>query len=155
MSTLLEEIKQKKPFMSLEDQAMVSIIRTAEVLMRKETEFLKDYGITPTQFNVLRILRGAGGNGLMGREISERMVAFDPDVTKLLDRMESRGLVSRERDSGDRRVVKANITNGGLDLLNQVDGPITKYSKKLLGHLGTERIRLLCDLLDEARKKAT
>jgi MarR family transcriptional regulator, organic hydroperoxide resistance regulator len=154
MGTLADEIKQAKPFECKEDEVYVSIVRTAAALTRKETELLKAYDLTPPQFNLLRILRGAGRDGLICREIGERMVTYDPDVTKLLDRLEARSLVTRERQQQDRRVVVVRVTKEGLKLLKAIDGPMTEQSKKLLGHLGPKRLDALLELLGAAREKA-
>lgn len=153
MGKLLAELKQNKPFESLEDEAFINVIRTAEALMRKHTEFLKAYELTPSQFNVLRILRGAGTDGLICREIGERMVAFDPDVTKLLDRLEARELIVREREQKDRRVITVRISDEGLNVLKNMDRPIVEYTKNLLGHMDAEKLRALSELAEEAREK--
>ena len=118
---LKKELKQSKPFPTLEAEVYLNIQRTAEALLWKATELLKPYDLTPTQYNVLRILRGAGTNGLICREIGERMVSRDPDVTKLLDRLETRDLITRERDHKDRRVIIARVTEAGLKLLEELD----------------------------------
>ena len=108
---------------------------------REETELLKSYGLTPAQFNVLRILRGAGAEGLVCRDIGERMLAYDPDVTQLLDPLEARGLVKRERQVEDRRAILARITPKGISTLETVDRPMLDLVARLLGHLGGERCR--------------
>lgn len=154
MGNLTAELKQNKPFESLEDEVFVNIIRTAEVLMRNQTEFLKGFELTPSQYNVLRILRGAEPDGLICREISERMVAFDPDVTKLLDRLEARGFVTRERQQKDRRVITVRISDEGLALLKKIDQPILDSVKELLGHLDEKKLKSLNQLIEEAREKA-
>ncbi len=153
MSKLLEEIGQKKPFATLEDEVFVNVLKTAEDFLRKETELLKPYELTPSQYNVLRILRGAGPDGLICREIGERMIARDPDVTKLLDRLEARGFVSRERQEKDRRVIVARVTPEGLRLVTEIDGPVLKLTEELLGHLGERKLGTLIRLLEEAREK--
>lgn len=111
--TLMDEIKQSKPFARPADEALLSILRTAAVLEHAENEVLKAHGLTHTQYNVLRILRGAGKRGLCGRDIAERMVSNVPDVSRLLDRMEETGLIARTRDPDDRRHVTARITPAG------------------------------------------
>src|ERR1051325_9127394 len=110
MGKLIDEIKQTRPFGSLEDEVFVNLLRTAGAFLWREAEMLKPYELTLPQYNVLRILRGAGPGGLICREIGERMITRDPDVTKLLDRLETRGLVSRERQEKDRRVIVARVT---------------------------------------------
>jgi DNA-binding MarR family transcriptional regulator len=154
MTKLQDEIKQTKPFESLEDEAFVSVLRTAGAFQWREAELLKPYEITLPQYNVLRILRGAGAEGLICREIGERMIARDPDVTKLLDRLEARGLVSRERQEKDRRVIIARVTPEGLRLVAEIDGPVLKLTEELLGHLGEGKLGTLIRLLEEAREKA-
>ena len=94
---LQAEIKQTKPFRSLEDEAYLNVLRTADALLRKEVELLKDYGLSPTQYNALRILRGAGDAGVTCSELSDRMLTKDPDVTRLIDRLETRRLLTRAR----------------------------------------------------------
>ncbi len=151
---LQSELKQSKPFATREEEVYLNIQRTAEALLWKATDFLKTYDLTPTQYNVLRILRGAGHEGLICREIGERMVARDPDVTKMLDRLEARNLISRERDHKDRRVIITRVTDEGLKLLKELDRPVVENTRELLGHLGTRRLETLNELLEEARQKA-
>lgn len=155
MGRLREEIKQTKPFASLEDEAFINVLRTAEAFLWKEAELLRPYELTPSQYNVLRILRGAGQDGLICREISERMVARDPDITKLLDRLEGRGLVTRERQQKDRRVIVVRATGEALNILAEVDGPVLELTGGLLGHLGERRLKTLNALLEAAREKAS
>lgn len=154
MAKLLDEIKQTKPFGSLEDEAFLNVLRTAEAFVWREAEFLKPYEITLAQYNVLRILRGAEPEGLICREISERMIARDPDVTKLLDRLEARSLVRRERQEKDRRVIIVRITAEGLKLVKEIDEPALKMTENLLAHLGERKLKTLIELLEEAREKA-
>ena len=155
MGKLQAEIKQRKPFASLEDEVFVSVLKTAEVFLWREAELLKAYELTPAQYNVLRILRGAEPEGLICREIGERMVTRDPDVTKLLDRLEARGLVTRERQQKDRRVIVTRITDEGLKILAEIDRPILDMTEGLLGHLGERRLKTLNALLEAAREKAS
>ncbi|HLT47006.1 MAG TPA: MarR family transcriptional regulator [Rubricoccaceae bacterium] len=150
--TLQHEIRQTKPFASLEAEAFLSIARTAAVLDARLTESLKPHGLTPTQYNVLRILRGAGDAGLCRYEVGDRLVTPGPDVTRLLDRLEAAGLVERTRDPEDRRHVKARITPKGLRLLDQLDAVLLEDHRRRLGHLGEERLRALIDLLASARE---
>ena len=154
MGKLQAEIKQTKPFGSLEDEAFVNVLKTAEAFLWKEAELLKPYELTPSQYNVLRILRGAGADGLICREIGERMVTRDPDVTKLLDRLEARGLVTRERQQRDRRVIISCITGEALEILAEIDRPLLSMTGGLLGHLGERRLKTLNALLEAAREKA-
>ncbi|MBA3439971.1 MAG: MarR family transcriptional regulator [Pyrinomonadaceae bacterium] len=151
---LQTELKQSKPFATREEEVYLNIQRTAEALLWKATELLKPYDLTPTQYNVLRILRGAEREGLICREIGERMVSRDPDVTKMLDRLEKRGLTVRERDHKDRRVIITRVTDEGLKLLKELDPYVAGNTRELLGHLGTRRLETLNELLEEAREKA-
>jgi DNA-binding MarR family transcriptional regulator len=151
---LRDEIKQVKPFTSLEQEALLSIERTAAVLMHRFAESLKAHDITPTQYNVLRILRGAGEMGLCRNEIRDRLVAQVPDVTRLLDRLEQAGLVARERDAADRRLVTTRITRDGLKLLKRLDAPVTRSHQRDLGHMKRADLRTLIDLLADARSRA-
>src|SRR5581483_7743845 len=121
---LKTEIKQTKPFESLETEALLNVARTADFLMRPGAELLKEHDLSPTQYNALRILRGAGKAGLACSEVGERMINKDPDITRLLDRLEERGLVTRARDAHDRRVVTAKITAKALQMLAALDEPV-------------------------------
>ncbi len=149
--TMREELKQSKPFASLEQEAMLSIARTAAVIDHALAEALRPFGVTQSQFNVLRILRGAGDDGLCRYEIRDRLIAQVPDVTRLLDRLEQLEFVARQRDTGDRRVVTSVITRKGLALLARIDEPLAGFHRGQLGHLGRAKLRLLIDLLAEAR----
>lgn len=148
---LQSEIQQTKPFESLEEEALLNIARTADQTAQVVSNLLKPFGLSGTQYNVLRILRGAGESGHACSEIGRRMVAHDPDVTRLLDRLEARGFVVRQRDLKDRRVIIARITPAGLGLLDQLDEPIREGSQRTIGHLGEEKLRMLIDLLELIR----
>jgi DNA-binding MarR family transcriptional regulator len=149
---LQDEIRQTKPFSSLEEEAYLSLERTVAVLRHTLAESLKAFGITGTQLNVLRILRGARPNGLCRNEIGDRLVAQVPDVTRLLDRMEEAGLVVRERSAEDRRLVRTRITEQGLAVLARLDAPLIALHAQQLGHLPPDRLRTLIDLLAEVRQ---
>jgi DNA-binding MarR family transcriptional regulator len=149
---LKKEIKQNKPFESLEVEAILNIVRTADAFGRRNAEILKPYDLTPTQFNVLRILRGAGETGLNCREISERMLTFDPDVTRLLDRLETRGLVARSREAKDRRVITVRITQSGLQFIDELAVKTSDLPRQQLGHLGERKLQTLINLLEQARE---
>lgn len=116
-------------------------------------ETLKPAGLTPTQYNILRILRGAGAEGLSCKEAAERMVTKDSDVTRLLDRLEQQHLIKRERHGQDRRVVLTFITNKGLGLLERLDDPMRQLHQKQLAHLGKEALTSLIALLTRARAR--
>ena len=113
---------------------------------------LRAADVSPTQYNVLRILRGSP-QGLPCREIGQRMITRDPDITRLLDRLEKRALISRCRETKDRRTVLTRITPKGLRLLGELDAPVAEMHRTQLGHLGPERLRLLMELLEMARKE--
>jgi DNA-binding MarR family transcriptional regulator len=148
---LQEELKQLKPFASREEEVYLNILRTAELLSWKIVETLKGVELTLTQYNVLRILRGAGRAGASCSEISERMVTKDSDITRLLDRLESRQLISRVRESQDRRRIIARITRDGLRLLAELDDPVQKCHCQQLEHLGEKQLAALSKLLDLVR----
>jgi DNA-binding MarR family transcriptional regulator len=151
--SIQDEIKQNKPFPSLEAEAALALLRTADQLEARVAEVLKPHGLSPTQYNALRILRGAGAEGLPCSEIGERMISRDPDITRLLDRLERRGLVARSRDPEDRRVVKTQILPPGLALLKSLDRPLEQFQRASLGHLGERRLRELIRLLGTARQR--
>lgn len=144
---------ERRPRRTLEAEAYLELQRTADVLTRTVNERLRPDDLSPTQFNVLRILRGAGPDGLACGEIAERMLTRDPDITRLLDRLERRGLVARARERRDRRIVRARITAGGLRLLARLDDPITELHVGQLGHLGSGKLRALVRLLALARRE--
>ena len=138
---------------SPEEAAFLDLLRTADILTRSAIEVLKGEDLSSTQYNVLRILRGAP-EGLACGEIAGRLITRDPDITRLLDRMEKRSLISRARESRDRRMVLARLTPEGRKLVDRLDEPVQKMHRKLLGHLGKERLRALAELLAAARAKA-
>lgn len=148
---LHDELQQTRPFQSLEHEALLSIGRTWAVLDHTFAEMLKPHGITPTQYNVLRILRGAGADGLCRGEVMERMIARVPDVTRLLDRMETQGLIARARSSEDRRYVTTTITQRGLDLLDALDEPVVELHERHLGGIARDDLRALIDVLSRIR----
>jgi len=150
---LLDELKQRRPFGSLEQEAMLSIARTSAILEYENAEAFKSYGVTPTQYNALRILRGAEPDGLCRNEVRDRLVARVPDATRLLDRLVEIGLVVRTREGGDRRFVRSRITAAGLDLLGRLDGVVEELHRRQLGHLPQARLRMLIELLGEARDR--
>jgi DNA-binding MarR family transcriptional regulator len=137
-----------------EETAFLDLMRTTDILSRGLVKVLKSEDLSPTQYNVLRILRGAP-EGLPCGEIADRMITRDPDITRLLDRLEKRALISRCRESKDRRMVMARITPEGLKLLERLDKPVETAHRKQLGHLGQERLRALKELLYSARARVT
>lgn len=150
---LQAELKQTVPFTSREQEASLSLMRTADALQTQIEAFLKKFGLTGTQYNALRILRGAGPEGLPCREIGERMITHDPDITRLLNRLEDRGFVERTRDKHDRRVIYGKITAAGLKLLREMDGPIEKQGREMLKHVSQGKLKQLIDLLELVRAK--
>ena len=150
-SKLREEIKQARPFRSAEQEAFLNLQRTADGLMTRMAEVLKLQGVSPTQYNVLRILRGAGDDGLPCGAVAERMITRDPDITRLLDRLEKQGLISRARDTRDRRVVIARLAEAGRKVVDALDEPVAAELKRQLGHLGKAKLEQLVALLEEVR----
>jgi DNA-binding MarR family transcriptional regulator len=146
------ELKQTKPFSSLEEEAFIAILRTSDKLQQQLVELLKRHGLSPTQFNALRILRGAGDAGLPCSEIGERMINHDPDITRLLDRLEQRDFVQRERDQKDRRVHVARITRTGLEILKTLDRPIEEFHRHFIPKIGESSLKSLIRLLEKVRE---
>ncbi len=145
------ELKQTVPFSSPEQEAYLSLLRTAGTLQASVEAKLMEFGLTGTQYNALRILRGAGPEGLPCSEIGERMITRDPDITRLLNRLEKRGLAERTRGKRDRRVIYGRITPAGLRLLRETDGPVEKHSREMLRHMGPQQLQKLIDLLEIVR----
>ena len=141
----------RSPFQpSLEEQVFVELARTTDLLSRRPAQVLKQGNLSPAQYNVLRILRGAP-EGLLCGEIAERMITRDPDITRLLDRMELRDLLSRHRDPADRRRVLVRITPEGLSVLSRLDSPIQDMHRRQLGHLAPKRLQELIRTLQACR----
>ena len=150
--TLRQEIKQKRPFRSVQEEAVLALMRTADLVAAPMGEVLRAHDLSMSQYNILRILRGAGAEGLPCGEISSRMVRRDPDLTRLLDRLEARGLVARARGTKDRRVVTATATAAALELLASLDQPVDDTVKKTLAHVPVARLRTLIEILEELRQ---
>lgn len=148
---LAAELRQTKPFASIEEEALLNLARTHEFVQQQMAEFFKQFQLTATQYNILRILRGAGKDGISCSQAAERMVTSDPDITRLLDRLATRHLIARERSREDRRVVITHITTEGLDLLKTIDRPLAEFVKKLVGHSGRERLEQLIEILESMR----
>jgi DNA-binding MarR family transcriptional regulator len=148
---LQAELKQKVPFSSREQEAYLSLLRTTDALQSSVEARLKEFGLTGTQYNALRILRGAGADGLPCSEVGERMITRDPDITRLLDRLQKRGLVERARCKRDRRVVYGKITAAGLKLLRELDEPLEKHGREMLKHVGQAKLKQLIELLEKVR----
>jgi DNA-binding MarR family transcriptional regulator len=140
-----------RPQPSLEERIFIALLKLADALGQEAEQLTRTAELTGTQYNVLRILRGAGPEGLPCRGIGDRMITHDPDITRLLDRMEKRGLITRERQKDDRRVVKTRITPHGLALLKPLDQPMRDLHKRQFRHMASARLKALCDLLEEIR----
>ena len=151
---LQDEIKQTKPFARPSEEALLSILRTATVLEHGSNEILRPHGITITQYNVLRILRGAGAGGLCGREIAERLISRVPDVSRLLDRMEEMGLLGKERDATDRRHVTARITARGRRTLEKATPELDAFGRAKVERLSARTIEALIEGLATIREGA-
>jgi DNA-binding MarR family transcriptional regulator len=143
--------KSSGPAISLENRIFVALLQTTDTLAQEAEQLLKAAGLTGAQYNVLRILRGAEPAGLACRAIGDRMISHDPDITRLLDRMEKRLLITRARQTDDRRVVKTRITPQGLSLLKTLDQPVHDLNERQFRHMSAARLKILSDLLEEAR----
>lgn len=150
--TLREELRMTRNFSSPEEELNLNLQRTVGLLGKPLSRFLKAHGLSLAQYNILRILRGQPGRQLPCRQIGLRMVTREPDVTRLLDRLEKDGLVERDRSESDRRVVMTSVTKAGLDLLASLDEPMRRIHKDSLGHLSRAEIRDLNRLLVKARQ---
>lgn len=150
-SALQRETGQTRPFRNPQEEAAMSILRTADVLRRRFAEVFEPWGLTGQQFNVLRILRGARPDPLPTMEIAERMIEKTPGITRLIDRLEAKGLVARERHSEDRRCVFCSITPEGLELLAELDEPVAAADDRAMRTLGAEDAERLIEILDSIR----
>ncbi len=150
-SQLQRELKKRRPFESPEQEASLGIARTADRFGICFARLFREHGLTPSQYNVLRILRGEG-KPLPILEIADRMLAAVPGITGLIDRLEGMGHVARDRSTEDRRVVFVAITSKALDLLGKLDEPVSALHKKLLGHLSPDELRKLIGLLEKAQQ---
>jgi DNA-binding MarR family transcriptional regulator len=151
-SVLQQEIKKKQPFDCPEQEAALNLVRTQDHIFVEFTRLFNEHGISPQQYNVLRILRGAGGEGLPCLEIADRMITRMPDITRLVDRLEEAGLVVRSRCRQDRRMVFVKITPPALELLARLDKPVLDLHKRTLGHLTRAELAELNRLLVKARR---
>lgn len=154
-SSLQSEIRQTRPFVSRAQEAAVAILKTADAVRRQISETLEPYGITPQQYNVLRILRGAGESGLPTLEIAVRMIERAPGITGLLDRLEAKEMIRRDRKSGDRRCVVCRITGSGLELLVRLDGPVDRADQLLFGTVNDADLQHFLDTLQTVRNGAS
>jgi DNA-binding MarR family transcriptional regulator len=151
MAGLKQEIAQQRPFASAQEEALLNLMRTADCLNRAFHRTTREWGITNTQYNVLRILRGAHPQGLACSAIGSRMITAEPDITRLLARLKTLKLIRQKRDHHDRRVVLTYVSDAGLELLRQMDPVIQKLPQELLGHLNEEDVREFSRLLELAR----
>ncbi len=138
---------QRRAALPVEDQTFIALMKAADALAQEAEQVLKAKGLTGTQYNVLRILRGAEPGGLACSTIGERMISHDPDMTRLLDRMEKRSLITRQRQSDDRRVVKTRITASGQEILKRLEQPIRELHKRQFQHMAAARVKTLAGLL--------
>jgi DNA-binding MarR family transcriptional regulator len=152
MAGLKLEIVQEQPFSSVEEEALLNLMRTADTLHRAFHRKTRGWGVTSTQYNALRILRGAQPHGLTCSAIGTRMITAEPDITRLLSRLKTLKLVRRQRDRHDRRVVWTQISDTGLQLLKEMDPVIQKVPVELLGHLGNAELAEFIRLLELARR---
>jgi DNA-binding MarR family transcriptional regulator len=152
MAALRHEIAQESPFSSIEEEALLNLMRTTDCVHRAFQRRTRDWGITSTQYNVLRILRGSHPHGLTCSSIGDRMITAEPDITRLLARMKTLKLIKQQRDKHDRRVVWTQISAAGLELLGKMDPEITRAPKELLGHMDRKDVAELTRLLELARK---
>ena len=151
--TIRSEIKQQRPFPSAHQEAVVTLIRTADLARRLVGNVVEPHGITAQQYNVLRILRGAENDGLPTLEIAERMIEQTPGITRLLDRLERKKLVTRERSSADRRCVYCRISADGLDLLARLDGPVQAAAAQCFDSFTKRGLAQLVESLDRTRER--
>jgi len=152
MASLKSEIGQATPFSSLEEEAILNVMRTSDCLQRAFQHRTRDWGLTSTQYNVLRILRGAQPEGLTCASIGKRMIAMEPDITRLLRRLKGLKLIRQHRDRQDRRVVWTQVSESGLDLLRAMDPVIERIPLELLGHIGRGELAEMIRLLEIARQ---
>lgn len=153
MAALKQEIAQQLPFSSVEEEALLNVMRTSDCVERAFQHRTREWGVTSTQYNVLRILRGAQPQGLTCSAIGDRMITAVPDITRLLARMKAMKLIKQQRDKRDRRVVWTQISATGLDLLSKMDPVIDRAPRDLLGHLTREELAEFIRLLELARTK--
>jgi len=154
-SAIAREIRQTRAFADREDEAAVALLRTVDVLRADLERALAPQSITPQQYNVLRILRGSHPEPLPTLEIAERMIERAPGITRLIDRLESAGLVARKRCPGDRRIVHCSITRAGLATLAALDEPVRAVGHRRVGRLSKSELSKLLQLLDRLREEGS
>lgn len=152
-STLQQELGASPPFQVLEQEVYINLVRTHALLSDEVGELFKQYQLSQPLYNVLKVVARAGSVGMASQSIAQYMVARDPDITRLVDRLEKDRLLERERDERDRRIVRVRIAQSGLDLIQQLDPLIWELHRQQLGHLSQQQLELLTQLLVEARLK--
>ena len=150
MGKLQDELKKKEPFASLEQETVLNLFRTSDRLNHRFAQLFREYNLTPSQYNILRILRGEG-KALPCLEIAQRTITVVPGITGLIDRLEQAGLVSRLRSEEDRRIVNVSITPAGLDVLGRLDEPLLQLHRKVMAHFSQEELAQMLLLLEKAR----
>lgn len=155
VSGLHKELRQSRPFQSAEHEAFLSVLKTGALLSDELEQILKPEGLSLPQYNVLRILRGAGPDGLCRNEVRDRMLTRMPDMTRLLDRMESAGLVARARSESDRRLVTTRITGRAMQVLERVEDAVTEEHRRRFRHLSKSELRTLIGFLERVREPGT
>jgi DNA-binding MarR family transcriptional regulator len=155
VASLKAEIEQSIPFSSAQEEALLNLMRTCDRLSRAIQGIIRPWGVTSTQYNVLRILRGAGPEGLTCSQIGERMLTADPDITRLLRRLKALKMIHQHRDRNDRRVVQTVISEAGLRLLKEMDPVVNRAPEELLGHMSAAEIADLTRLLERARERCS
>ena len=153
MGTLGDELKQRKPFRNIREEAILNIWRTGDVLAARLEDLLQTRDLSRTQYNALRILRGAGRDGLPCGEVAARMLTRGPDVTRMLDRLSRRGLARRGRVREDRRIILARITPRGMELLTELDAPVAKLIDEITGHIKESQFGTLIKILERLRSR--
>jgi len=151
MPKLQHELKKKRPFESLEEEAALSVVRTSDRLQIRFARLLREHGLTPSQYNVLRILRGEG-KPLPILEIASRTVAVVPGITGLIDRLEQAGFVNRLRCEKDRRIIYVALTDQAIKALADLEEPLVALHRKVLGHLSHAELKGLIRLLEKVRE---
>ena len=153
MPSLSTDLRQGKPFDSLQQEAFLSVARTAAVLQGELDPVLAPHELSLNQYNVLRVLRGAGDNGLCRNEIRDRLITRMPDASRLLDRMEALGLIRRVRSTTDRRLVNTTLTEAGMRLVSALDAEVAQVHARQFAHLSASQLRTLVELLSQARDR--
>jgi len=151
---MTKERNHQRAALPVEDRTFIALLKAADALAQEAEKILKAKGLTGAQYNVLRILRGAEPEGLACSTIGERMISHDPDMTRLLDRMENRNLITRQRQSDDRRVVKTRVTVSGLEILKRLEQPIRELHRQQFQHMAGPRVRTLAGLLNELLQRS-